>query len=133
MITCKALLCLALTLWGESRGESHEGRMAVASVVWNRAVSKGKYDLTWVVLRPRQFAYWNGRDTRNLKEPEYKYSLKDEEVWLDCVAIAQSMIDGTFKPTVSANHYYAPSKVEPYWGKELKDVVVIGNHKFGRL
>lgn len=131
MITCKCCLILALTLWYESRGESHEGRMAVASVVWNRAAeSRGKYDLAWVVLRPHQFACWTGRDTRNLTEPICDKI--EAGVWQDCVKIAESMVDGTFKATTTATHYYNPRYASPAWADQLADRTEIGNHVFGR-
>ena len=123
---------LALTLWFECRGESIEGKRFTASVIWNRAAEpKGKYDLSWVVLRPRQFSCWNNRDTRNLTEPDRDFS--EDKVWDDCVAIATEMVNGTFMPVTDATHYFNPNKVMPEWADALRDVQDVGRHRFGRM
>ena len=52
------LVCAALIVFYEARGESWEGQVAVASVVWNRV-----YDDRWpsnaceVMNQPRQFEF----------------------------------------------------------------------------
>ena len=54
------ILIIALTLMAEARGETSEGRRAVASVIWHRAHERNQ---TWedVCLAPKQFSCWNDR------------------------------------------------------------------------
>jgi N-acetylmuramoyl-L-alanine amidase len=57
---------MALTVWGEARGEGAEGQAAVAWVIRNRARwprhSWWGDDIRSVCLRPWQFSVWNARD-----------------------------------------------------------------------
>jgi len=65
--TLEDLIIAAKTLWGEARGDSVEGRLAVAHVFMNRWRSTGgqwaKDDtLAKTCLRPWQFSAWNSND-----------------------------------------------------------------------
>ena len=128
----KVVLLLSLTFWHECRGEGEHGIRGVASVVWNRsAPAKGKYDLSWTVLRPRQFSCWNGRDTRGLTEPVCDNDA-DRQAWAMCVKIAEEMVDKTFKPIDNYTHYYNPDRCTPFWKDDLTNVKRIGSHVFGK-
>ena len=55
---------MARTVFGEARGEPHEGRLAVAHVILNRARSGGWWDagVSEVCLKRWQFSCWNPGD-----------------------------------------------------------------------
>ena len=115
---------IAATLWLEARGEGHEGIQAVASVIANRAAKSGK-TMAQECLKPKQFSCWNGVKVAIPKKAK-------GEVWEFCKTTAKTMVNGTFKPTVKATHYYNPKLCNPKWGAKMTDVVMIGRHRFGR-
>lgn len=115
---------IAATLWLEARGEGCDGIRAVASVIGNRAKKSGK-TMAQECLRPKQFSCWNGVKVSVPKNAKGK-------VWEFCKATAKTMVNGTFKPTNNATHYYNPKLCSPKWGAKMTDVVIVGNHRFGR-
>lgn len=119
------LLLIACTLFFEASGESLLGKQAVASVIWNRHIER-HLTLEQVCRQPRQFSCWNNRQGLPKVLPK-------GQAWKECLFLAQQMVDGEFRPAGVWNHYYAYKKCEPYWGKLMTDVEVIGNHKFGVL
>ena len=58
------LMIMAKTIWGEARGESHNGQVAVAWVIRNRAERGGWWGNTIreVCLKDQQFSCWNHND-----------------------------------------------------------------------
>ena len=115
------LLILALTLWGEARGESLLGKFAVADVVLTRSASRGQ-SISEVCKEPRQFSCWDaGR-------PEADYLSKE---WRDCLFVARKVMEKGYQIKVDADHYHAKS-VRPIWVVGMKRVERIGNHVFYR-
>jgi len=119
-------MLIACTLFYEAGGESLQGKQAVASVIYNRAQDNSG-DIRKVILKPKQFSCWNIRKTKQ------RTKLPQGRAWNDCQKIAGKIVAGTFKPTISANHYYNPSLCSPSWGKALRGKVTVGNHTFGEL
>ena len=115
---------IAATLWLEARGEGREGIQAVASVIANRAAKSGK-TMAQECLKSKQFSCWNGAKVAVPTKAK-------GEVWEFCKATAKTMVNGTFKPTNNATHYYNPKLCSPKWGAKMTDVVMIGRHRFGR-
>lgn len=121
---------VAETIWREARGESQCGRMAVASVISNRMKERGMSGAE-VCLEHGQFSCWgNGRTFVFRKK---RLCLSDEKVWIECVSLAKSITSKRFRATINANHYYNPQKSNPSWGRKMKNVKVIGRHRFGRV
>lgn len=115
---------IALTIFWEAAGESLEGRMAVASVIWNRA--GGEFAACKAVCeKPGAFSCWK---RKNMKVPNDGLSRK---VWRECRGIAERMADGEFKPTIAATHYHNLGTT-PYWAAGMKHLKTIGRHKFYR-
>lgn len=128
---------LARTIFGEARGEPHEGLEAVASVVLNRArISeiKGRYwwgnGIIGVCQKPYQFSCWNRSD------PSYQrlINVTEENIhFATCLRIARRAVFGLLKDnTKGATHYHA-DYVDPYWAKGESPVKVIGAHIFYKL
>lgn len=115
---------IASTLWFEARGEGRKGIDAVASVIANRAKKSGK-TMAYECLRPLQFSCWNNRK-------RVVPSKANGAVWDYCKKVAKEMVGGSFKVTNNATHYYNFKICSPSWGKKMTDVVVVGNHRFGR-
>jgi len=115
---------VALTLWGEARGEDEKGIAAVATVIYNRA--HGQSDkLLKVIKAPKQFEVWNNGNKPSIKIQNNN----DKAIWNYCQKVATEMVNNTFKPMDSWTHYYNPSNAKPSWGAN-RSGVMIGQHKF---
>jgi len=119
---------LARTIYGEARGESMEGKVAVASVILNRIASKKfRYDetITGACLRYRQFSCWNRADANFAVVAGDRL---DTKTYLDCVQTALRALEGQ-DPTNGATHYHTKSS-RPAWSRGKAPCAVIGCHKF---
>jgi N-acetylmuramoyl-L-alanine amidase len=124
---------LARTIYGEARGESDKGKIAVAWVVQNRAAAGGWWgdDIVEVCLKPYQFSCWNPRDP-NRSKLEILNS-RGNPLFQICLDIASYVLTGkTPDPTKGANHYHA-DYVKPNWAKSANFTVQIGRHLFYKL
>ncbi len=115
--------CLAKAVYFEARGETLEGRLAVAEVVLNRAAS-GLYPSTicGVVTQPAQFSFIRGG-----KFPPVN---RTSQAWREAVAvadIARKQLADAIAPNVL---WYHASYVAPSWGRRLTRVARIGIHIF---
>lgn len=134
---------LALSLWGEARGESDEGRRAVASVIYNRAQWKGNPNLFMrgitplesptlsgriraVCLAKSQFSCWKW----NIFNQENPYPCSQ---WTDCIMLSKVVTGGAWTPTVSSVYYHADYIKPPSWTKDLEVECKIGRHIFYKV
>jgi len=134
-VTDKDRDILARTLWGEARGESLAGQIAVAWTIRNR-VFDGK-DRSWwgegyagVCQKPYQFSCWNRND------PNFAYlngakPIPFREITQARIA-GDQVIDGKVPdPTSGATHYYAISmKKAPVWAAKATETLKLGGHVF---
>ena len=117
---------VALSIWGEARSQSFDGKHAVASVIWNRANGKPS-SLKSVCLSRNQFSVWrHGRFTQPL--PDMRRPA-DRAAWRDCVTLASQMVDGSFLPSLTAKHYHEAS-IRPYWSINMRMLASVGSHVF---
>lgn len=132
-------IVLALTIWGEARGEPVEGQVGVANVVRNRLWRAARATMRWrdVCLAPEQFSCFNVNDPNagpiaraavslmtTLPTPELAQAL-----W-----IADGVIAGAVKDnTRGATHYLVTALLHtkpPSWAKDQPVLVVLGDHSF---
>lgn len=128
---------LARTIWGEARGESPAGKVAVAWTIRNR-VFDGKENSWWgegyagVCQKPYQFSCWNKSD------PNYPYLNGTRQIpfreLAQCRVAGDQVIDGNVPdPTGGATHYYAIAmKKPPAWSAKAKQTLKLGGHVFFR-
>ena len=126
---------LARTLWGEARGESLAGQIAVAWTIRNR-VHDGKAKSWWgegyagVCLKPWQFSCWNNND------PNYAYLSGAKPIpaaqYAQALKAADQVIAGAVTdPTGGATHYYATTMPKPpTWAQGAKQTLKLGQHIF---
>lgn len=121
---------LARTIYGEARGEPLDGKVAVASVIINRAESGGWFgdSIKKVCLKPWQFSCWNQNDPNR---EEIQNVDETNRLFCECLMIADLAVHGLLiDNTNGANHYYAKAIPEPYWSKGKEPVAEIGGHAF---
>lgn len=126
---------IAETIWREAKGEGAVGRKAVASVIVNRMKERRKIGSA-VCLEHEQFSCWNGCVPSIGSKPwSGKGRLKKNEslIWNECLEIARKVSSGRFNVTTRANHYYNPAKCTPSWSRKMRNVMIIGKHRFGRI
>jgi len=126
---------LARTLWGEARGETLAGMLAVAWTIRNR-VNDGKAKSWWgegyagVCLKPYQFSCWNKND------PNFPFLSGAKPIpvaeMAKAVMVATTVMDGAYPdPTGGATHYYATTMPKaPAWAAKAKQTLKLGHHVF---
>ncbi len=129
----KEVNCLTAAIYKEARGESIQGKRAIAQVVMNRVKSK-KYPnkVCKVISQPMQFPWYakGGQDVANLlqgKDPS-KQPL-DRLAWHEASVIAWHSYKGNQTPikVVPGALYF--NTVQHPWAKNMQKVK-IGKHWF---
>lgn len=133
-------LTVVRTLYGEARGEPHEGKHAVMWVILNRAREGTKYGgptLEGVCRKKWQFSCWNEGDPMRAK-----LLTASINKLANCVRAALEVLEGKIAdPTGGANHYLNPEvtrKIQPSgqlpsWAREDAITAKIGLHWFYKL
>lgn len=138
--TFEDLDIMVRTVWGEARGESHEGKVAVAHVILNRANAAekagapkmyGDGSIKSACLFPKQFSCWNKND-RNYNLIQELYV--DDEYYIKCLkACNEALSKPETDKTGKANHYWSRRMLKPPVWAEGKEYITIGNHNFIKL
>lgn len=124
---------VAAVLMGEAWSEGAPGMTAVAEVVHQRAVEKGRTPLQIVSAhcgRFHSFSCLNGTTLNRLirkfgREPDYQQALQLAQT----ACQTPSRLPGLAR---SANHFTRATE-HPYWAKGIQPVAIIGHHAFYRL
>ena len=130
---------LALTIYGEARGEKNAGRLAVGTVIRNR-VKAGRFGPSYeaVCLKPQQFSCWNATDPNRPKLDRLSDQIRDhlaptDKALIECYVIADCLIDGqaAMLKIRAATHYFATwLKEPPAWAASGVFVGTVGSHMF---
>lgn len=131
--------CLATMVYGEARGESDKGMVAVAYSAVNRA---NKKTLCQVVLARKQYSIFNNNPALRAAalnpnlEPRQKNKI-DQESWARAQNVARLVMTRSVPdPTGGATHYIADKVMKakgytyPRWAKQYTQVAEIGGHRF---
>jgi N-acetylmuramoyl-L-alanine amidase len=114
------LMCLALAVYHEARGENLDGQLAVAEVVINRVQDNGfPNNVCAVVMQKNQFSfYWDGKSDKP----------RDKTAFATAVNIAQDALDG--KVLGHGATFYHATYVRPYWADLFEPIGRVGKHIF---
>lgn len=117
---------VAMTLYYEAGNQSLRGKIAVASVIWNRAEGDSK-NFKYVIFSKKQFSCWN----RNVKRPK----ITNNESYSDCKDIAILMCSGSFNVPnrLEGVNAYHERRVNPPWGKSKWLAMQIEDHLFYKI
>lgn len=124
---------MAMNIYAEARGESDEGKYAVANVVRNRKnASGGGWPNTFsgVILQKSQFSWTNNLSDSNTQSALYA---KEEAAYDTCYRVGYEVINGGgSNPIGGCDHYCTSNLVSSShsWAKPDKVVKVIGSHSF---
>lgn len=132
-----ARLVVALTIWGESRGEPVEGQIAVASVIRNR-VLRSQLDWVKVCLAKDQFTCFNEHDPNFVKIQRAADILLTQEptqalaqaLWIADGVMAGLLIDNTRGSQNYLTTDLLHSEKAPRWAMDRPILAVIGGHSF---
>lgn len=121
-----AVMCLALNVFKEARGEPVVGQQAVALVTLNRAKAKNG-NICGVVFEERQFS-WTITDVRHGVLLPHKRPNRYTAEWRRA---EQSALQALYMKdfTGGATHYHEVS-IYPAWRKKLQYVGQWGSHYF---
>jgi spore germination cell wall hydrolase CwlJ-like protein len=122
----------ARTLWGECRGESLQGQIAVAFVLRNRlAYPKWGTSITEVCQKPYQFSCWNP-DSPELSAMTKLFT--DDPMYQHLYGVAIQVFGGEilFDPSRGATMYQRVG-TGAKWSKNKEICALIGNHEFYAL
>lgn len=136
---------VALTMYGEARGEPIEGRIAVGCVLRNRLHSPNRYGATLpdICWRRAQFSCWNMNDPNSPVLWRLARSIASQihitdPVLRECRFLADGIVSTDIRDTTGgATHYYAPHGMKPAgsvpsWATGVTPVARIGNQLFFR-
>lgn len=130
---------LALTIYGEARGESPNGQIAVGCVIRNRVLSRGHDNIEYreVCLAPKQFSCWNDNDPnfRILIEMSKTllYQNIQDPTFQQCLYFAQGIITEVIKDITNGSENYLTKNLfenRPEWAKNATNVQTIGSQVF---
>ena len=127
-----AVLCLAMNVYHEARGEGIQAMMAVAEVTMNR-VDDSRYpnnvcDVVKQGYNPKtkhtcHFSWYCDGESDKMYDKQMSFVANE---------IAVDYLTGlTTNFTNGATHYHA-TYVNPYWSKQLTKTTTIGSHIFYR-
>lgn len=116
-VSSSDLYLLSACIYGEARGESYTGKVAIAAVVLNRVKSSSFPNTIAGVI------YQSGAFTC-VSDGQINLGTNDE-----CTRAAQDALNG-WDPTYGCLFYYNPATATNQWIRSKKIVTTIGKHVF---
>lgn len=132
LLSAWELCLLALMIWREARGESHECKIAVAHTVKNRIDHPGWWGKTYAEVIGKKWQYSSLTDPNDKQLTTWPKA--DDAAFEECLQISQLVVNGTYNsPLKGIDSYYDDSlqgDLKPKWAKEHPERFV---GKIGRL
>lgn len=132
MVLTTAMLCMAINIFHEARGEPLEGQHAVAQVTMNRA-GRDPDKVCRVVFEPKRFSWANPLTSASKAERArlaQGFVPKDNKAWEIARSIAFHTINGNIQDFTGGAMFFHTKASKPTWRHDYKLVAVIGQHKF---
>ena len=117
------LMCIALAVYMEARGESLVGQISVAKVVQNR-MARESATACEVISRRNQFPWFD-----NLTKTD-KNKIKKSKNYAKSLDIAKRVTYKTIDDPTKGATYFFGRKEHPSCAKKCKLTLVEGGHKF---
>lgn len=126
--TNSEIVCTACNIYHEARGESFNGKVAVASVTRNRVDSSHFPDnFCDVVWERKQFSW-----TKDGRSDKIRNLQSWEEAYLIAYITVESYETGTMhlEDKTNGSLWYHANYVHPIWARNQNPIVEIEGHKF---
>lgn len=119
-VLTSAIMCMALNIYNEARGEPLHGQYAVAHVTLNRVADPRWPDTVCkVIYQPAQFSWTLER-----------FTIKESRSLDLAIDIATDVLDGDYQTPIECADHYHNHTVRPSWAQDMRIEAVIGNHIF---
>lgn len=131
-----AVMCLALNLYHEARGESLAGNLAVGFVTMNRVADPRYPDTVCGVVKQARYHAWSDIPIRNKCQFSWfcdglSDQPKDDKAFMESVLLSKHILAGTVTDiSEGATHYHATWIQTPYWAGDLSVVLELDQHIF---
>ncbi len=127
---------MALTMWGEARGQGAEAMRAVGHVIDNRrrAGLHGAY-VTDTVDAAFQFSCWNRGDPNRAALDtidDLRAGSRSHAMWVEARRISEEIMAGRSQDPTGGALFYHSIDVAPRWSRGIEPVAMIGRHLFFR-
>jgi len=127
------LVCLAMNVYYEARGEPLLGQYAVAEVTMNRVASprypdtvcEVVYQKRWDPLRKREVSAFSWTEFDVVPHPE-------GEQWQVAWEVAKTVYNGERPPMLNGAVHYHATYIRPSWSRGKQHIAKIGRHVFYR-
>lgn len=132
MMMTTAVMCMALNVYHESRGDTFVGQHAVAQVTFNRA-GRDPNQVCKEVFKPKQFSWANeltAAAPESKKVVAQKLVPREKKAWALATQIASVTVNGQVADFTNGAMAFHAKGVSPWWGKHFKYVGMYGQHKF---
>lgn len=118
----ETILWLALNVYWEARNQPLIGQEAVTHVVLNRMSESGR-TAKQVITSKDQFSwYWDGKSDFPSDEAAFNKAIE---------VVSNVLITRGSTSMWRINHYHTVG-IDPYWSKNMRKVITIGDHVFYR-
>lgn len=115
---------IAMTVFLEAESDNLAGKIAVASVIRNRADGKGYISLISTIFKPKQFSCYNNVNNVSNGLKRLVNSEISQRAFFDSVKATFS------KSNTDATYYTTKAIKKKYWFKSVKLVFKSDKHKF---
>ena len=127
---------MALTMWGEARGQGEEAMRAVGHVIDNRRrLGRHGSFATETVTEAWQFSAWNANDPNRaamLGVLDLPPESREYRLWLAARRLADEILAGRSADPTGGALFYHTTAVSPRWSQGVEPVARIGTHVFFR-
>ena len=127
---------MALTMWGEARGDGEDAMRAVGHVIDNRRRSGGHGPhATDTVSEAWQFSCWNPGDPNRIameNVDRLRQGSREHDLWLAARRIAGEILAGRSPDSTGGALFYHRVDVAPAWSRGVAPIRRIGDHLFFR-
>jgi len=134
------IACLAVNIYHEARGESEEGKLAVAFVTLNRVKSDAYPDtVCGVVYQGKHKRSWRDNETLVPVRHGCQFSwycdgksdmVQDFDSYEEIVELSMNVWYGRFEDNTDGSLFYHADYVDPAWAQHMAMTKRIDNHIF---
>ena len=113
------MLCLSAIMFGEARGESDIGKVAVAYTAINRKADPSyPKNICQIMNQPYQYDFLN------------KYGMPTQTQVAYLMPLAKAILEGKVDDPTKGAKWFHTKQIKPIWAKQKDIKLALGNHIF---